>query len=332
MAIRMRQGRKRDFNPRNMLPGEWAVSTDPETENQIVWMCFQAGVVKRMGTYEDFLRQIEEMTEDIRAKYSGTFTEIKAYMEGLKSETEEYRNTASEKAAVSEREARAAEKSRSVAEQKAEEASVSREAAESFSKLSESYAHGGTGVRSGEDADNSEFYSELAKKLLEKAKELLDKAKEIVSTGVPGATGEAAGFGMPTATVDANTGTPSVEVTTSGPNTAKIFNFVFRNLKGATGPRGATGATGPTGATGATGPKGDKGDTPSLINNLLATAAGYALDARQGKVLDDKITALNGKLDNKTSLVGFGNQHTISFGWTGSKLNIYVDGINVRTL
>ena len=66
-----------------MLPGEWAVSTDPETENQIVWMCFQAGVVKRMGTYEDFLRQIEEMTEDIRAKYSGTFTEIKVYMEGL---------------------------------------------------------------------------------------------------------------------------------------------------------------------------------------------------------------------------------------------------------
>ena len=102
--------------------------------------------------------------------------------------------------------------------------------------------------------------------------------------------------------------------------------------QGAAGPRGATGATGPAGATGATGPKGDKGDTPSLINNLLATVAGYALDARQGKVLDDKITALNGKLDNKTSLVGFGNQHTISFGWTGSKLNIYVDGINVRTL
>lgn len=34
----------------------------------------------------------------------------------------------------------------------------------------------------------------------------------------------------------------------------------------------------------------------SLINNLLATVAGNPLDATQGKVLDDKITALNGKL------------------------------------
>lgn len=40
----------------------------------------------------------------------------------------------------------------------------------------------------------------------------------------------------------------------------------------------------------------NKLNTSSVINNLLTTVAGYALDARQGKVLDDKITALNGKL------------------------------------
>lgn len=62
-------------------------------------------------------------------------------------------------------------------------------------------------------------------------------------TGARGPAGAAAGFGTPTATVDANTGTPSVTVTASGPNTAKVFNFAFKNLKGATGAQGPAGAT-----------------------------------------------------------------------------------------
>lgn len=36
----------------------------------------------------------------------------------------------------------------------------------------------------------------------------------------------------------------------------------------------------------------------NLINNLTTTKAGFGLDARQGKVLDDKITDLNGSLEN----------------------------------
>lgn len=77
--------------------------------------------------------------------------------------------------------------------------------------------------------------------------------------GETGATGAAAGFGTPTATVDANIGTPAVTITSSGSNTAKVFNFAFRNLKGetgATGPQGPKGETGDTGAAGADGAPG----------------------------------------------------------------------------
>ena len=59
-------------------------------------------------------------------------------------------------------------------------------------------------------------------------------ADDYVSTGVS-AIGPAAGFGSVSATVDDNTGTPSVEVMSSGPDTAKNFSFAFHNLKGPTG-------------------------------------------------------------------------------------------------
>ena len=65
-------------------------------------------------------------------------------------------------------------------------------------------------------------------------------------TGQTGATGAAAGFGTVTATVDANVGTPSVEVSTSGTDTAKNFAFAFHNLKG---QKGETGDGVPSGGT-----------------------------------------------------------------------------------
>ena len=59
--------------------------------------------------------------------------------------------------------------------------------------------------------------------------------------------GTAAGFGNPVATVDGITVTPSVEVTASGPDTAKVFTFTFKNLKGAKGAKGDPGSAGSDG-------------------------------------------------------------------------------------
>jgi hypothetical protein len=47
----------------------------------------------------------------------------------------------------------------------------------------------------------------------------------------------------------------------------------------------------------------------NLINNLTTTEAGFGLDARQGKVLDDKITEINGSL--KMIDCGIGNFGTL---------------------
>lgn len=65
-----------------------------------------------------------------------------------------------------------------------------------------------------------------------------------IPRGTKGDTGDAAGFGTPTATIDSNTGTPSVQVTASGSDTAKVFDFAFHNLKGADGRNGRDGVDG----------------------------------------------------------------------------------------
>lgn len=56
--------------------------------------------------------------------------------------------------------------------------------------------------------------------------------------GPAGPVGPAAKVGEVTAEVDANVGTPSVDVSTSGPDEQKDIHFAFHNLKG---ERGATG-------------------------------------------------------------------------------------------
>lgn len=53
----------------------------------------------------------------------------------------------------------------------------------------------------------------------------------------------------------------------------------------------------------------------NLINNLTTTEAGFGLDARQGKALDDKITEINGRLG------------TFDFIPDGSNLNYYTSGV-----
>lgn len=85
--------------------------------------------------------------------------------------------------------------------------------------------------------------------------------------GQTGSAGAAAGFGTVSATVDANTGTPSVDVTASGPDTAKNFAFAFHNLKGAAGSKGDKGDKGDPGTTDYNGLT-NKPTIPSKVSDL----------------------------------------------------------------
>lgn len=97
--------------------------------------------------------------------------------------------------------------------------------------------------------------------------------------GEQGEPGEAAGFGQATATVDESTGTPSVDVTTSGPDTAKVFNFAFSGLKGETGAKGDTGDKGDTGATGPQGVSVTDAEIDESGHLIITLSAGEPIDA-----------------------------------------------------
>lgn len=69
------------------------------------------------------------------------------------------------------------------------------ELAEEHSKEAESWAHGRTGIRDGEDTDNSEFWSQQSKSQADRAQEAADRAEAVSGIGI--ATTQKAGIVKP---------------------------------------------------------------------------------------------------------------------------------------
>lgn len=142
------------------------------------------------------------------------------------------------------------------------------------------------------------------------------------ATGATGATGPKGDTGPtgpagpqgPTGTVDANTQVAFTTATTReniisneklGTMLGKIAKY-FKDL-GTSAFRSVANnlTTASAGSTVLDGYQGKVLDRKKLnianvINNLLTTEEGYALDARQGKTLEDEITELNGKLNTQS--------------------------------
>ncbi|MGO5071759.1 hypothetical protein [Roseburia faecis] len=64
----------------------------------------------------------------------------------------------------------------------------------------------------------------------------------------------------------------------------------------------------------------------NLINNLTTTEAGFGLDARQGKALDDKITEINGSLNNNSKKITL-----MPRKWAGVNIEGEIFNINEAT-
>lgn len=80
MAIQHRRGPYSQFDPTRLMPGEWAVvlSGDPATlDGRAAYLCFAAGVVRRMATYDDLYTQIEAIEGEIVGELT-TIVEVAA--------------------------------------------------------------------------------------------------------------------------------------------------------------------------------------------------------------------------------------------------------------
>lgn len=217
MAIQMRKGLKADFDPTKMLPGEWAVSIDSDTSNQIVWMCFAAGVVKRMGTYEDFKAQIRDATKDIRDEYVTEFNSILERIDKLADTTQKNTDTVVK---IHD------DIVNTYLPQIIENANITGSSATTAvnnAALSKSYAVGGTGTRTGEDTDNSKYYSEQSQASSQTAQSYAEQAEAAGDEAI-NRINEALSQNVPQFTIDFTTGHLKYE--------GGRFNFEVQNTTG----------------------------------------------------------------------------------------------------
>lgn len=189
-------------------------------------------------------------------------------------QAKEAEKNATAQAADAKSSAQSAQNSASSASTSADNAKVSEDkakASETASKDSEA-ASKASEIKSTQEADRAESEADRAKSEADRAKEYAEQAsagqvqadwnqtdstqkdyiknKPTIPTKVSELENGAnfTQFAGASATVDANTGTPSVTVTESGSGNNKGLVFAFKNLKGAKGDKGDPG------------PKGDRGD------------------------------------------------------------------------
>ena len=214
-----------------------------------VWMCFRPGLVLRMATYEAFEQDMLEVQT------------ILATCQDIQAAVERFMQLAQQHASKS----------------------------EEWSVASQSWAVGGTGIREGEDVNNSEFWSNQSKAEADRAKNEADRAASI------------AGFDIDSELSETSTNPVQNKVITNALENVDISNKEIQFEEAAERRNILSGEKLPVLFGKIKKWFADLKPVAFLnpTNNLLATVAGTSLDAVQGKALDDKITLLNNNLTNK---------------------------------
>ena len=136
MAIQHRRGAFNKFDPTRLLPGEWAVvlsGDENASDGRAVYICFAAGAVKRVATFEDMAEAIANATDSIVEQMTGDVSKAveRADAAAQTCESGESVRVASESTRVANEEARvSAESTRASSEQSRATAEQSRASAE----------------------------------------------------------------------------------------------------------------------------------------------------------------------------------------------------------
>lgn len=318
MAIQMRRGAYSEFDPLKMKAGEWAVSTDSDTKKQQIWMCFAPGIVKRMGTVEDFDTEIQRLIQNYLDGMAQSVSQAQKSAELATSKAQESANSASN----------------------AKKSEIKAKASETNAKTSE--------TSSAKSESEAQKYAEQAKKISESLSGALRPLGTINFADLPNTANATSGdmyniADQFTTTTDFKEGAGNI--IPAGSNVYLTIDRYWDVLAGTpvTGVKGAKEAyyrRGNVNITptniGAVAEGGNISDTTvtfadattranlvsgekvstgfrkikkwfadlksfafkDLANNLTTTTTGSALDASQGKILNDKYGELNRSLGN----------------------------------
>lgn len=197
MAIQMRQGAYADFDPSKMRAGEWAVSTDSDTLKQQIWMCFAPGVVKRIGTIEDFDVEIKILFQSYMDDISNSVNTARGYADTATTQADNASNSAT-KAKTSETNAKTSETNAKTSETKASTSANNASASATKASTSEANAktsetNASTYASNAKASENSATASKIASATSEaNAKKYADQAKASATNASTSATNASA--------------------------------------------------------------------------------------------------------------------------------------------